>query len=1177
MTTGQVLFLNQSKPSNHWIRKDDWRLSNIQADRLESRLWDRPFVTAVARIFQRLRDRPFVSVQELNARIPGGAGADLNSLVNGWVQAYQTGGYNATNPLPTDFEAMNSGQLKWIANKVHARLVFAKYEDAVPAWLVQNPATDTQLVNLGQLKTVFYFDLTAPTGQLPEWWQKFYFNGQTGIDPNGDADGDGSTHLQEFQNGTNPQVPNIPVPNIPVDSDSDGLPDAEDADPNDSVVDWAPAAEATYAVIEMEQVNFAGYPFPAQLNPLNYWTHTRASIGKGGTVLWQYPVKSTNAAEDEWNDRYRVWKNGAWSADITNQSTEFTSFSMSTLYPSTIDTWNPSITTQVNVTVDCVASIPHAVCGDLILGLGDYGGSQGRLPVCYTDSDANPPTAETRNDGYASTGAVHVATLWTLGAESITAYPIDPPSRYKFMSLYYFGSSAPLMGIMNYRPVASPGGALAILGTQTTAGVGLWKIWDAPDNVGSQVPGQGSSTVINAGAWPHDDLLLIRAIEDGGVAVGERYSVEVSGGLRHQVVNDHGSESVLPGSEGLTHSALAICRVPTGVSGQSRLVAAGTDLWVQKNGQWSTAAYKPSANTIIAVSKNGVLLGTQAIWRNGKEISLDSLVANQKVSGPYSSARYTNLLGYAMNGEGAIVALADDALHPGSGKKTLLTLLPVDLISDLNNDGQITAADNPLRDAAMASGATDEIKDKGTEYILQDDVMSNGAWDNQDQNGNICFDWPQYGNLDRAPASGEMDDDAIAIEVKAPSFGVAWFTHEAIGSLSFFREKECLNAIAINLEQPFDLSTQLPERLWIKFRPTVSIVGTVKGKLTFHIGKSTSEEWGKIDLPLTLVPDFGCEKFFEAARNYMFERNTKVFIWDYKMPDRLNPLQIFRLCVMREEATTAKGYDAYANNKKGIGAVALAAGVNQPTVMVNGNQCFFRAGYDEIIEPDLAWDLAHMLNQIADGCHGRIIIAGATTGISLDNFDNTTKPARGSDLAGPDPIPVGTIAGNDGILGTADDILNPMAGNPGGKFFSLSGTTWNFAAGQATGTDAVGGLSSNYASSVRSDLPHQMVGRAPCGEQGKGCVFTATQIYGVGQALAFAAAAKKSGNQMLNASTDVLAQQLFILDSGDGSLALEHIDPVGNIRKAYIGRKSAIGFPYYVNNYVQFWATKPRP
>jgi hypothetical protein len=565
----------------------------------------------------------------------------------------------------------------------------------------------------------------------------------------------------------------------------------------------------------------------------------------------------------------------------------------------------------------------------------------------------------------------------------------------------------------------------------------------------------------------------------------------------------------------------------------------------------------------IFAGDGSAITGDHQLWRNRK------LTPMRNLCEPYGNLLDAgwDLRPLESNKHGAYLLVATGP----NGEQENKLLLPVDLISDLNNDGQITAADNSFRDAALKSGATPEQIAKGTEYILQDDVMSNGAWDNQDQDGNICFDWPQYGNLDRAPAAGEMDDDAIAIEVKAPSFGVAWFTHEAIGSLSFFREKECLNGVAIDLEQPFDLSTQLPERLWIKFRPTVSTVDTIKGKLTFHIGKSPSEEWGKIDLPFTLVPDFGCENFFEAARNYIFERNTQVFLWDYKMPDRFTPAQIFRLCVMREEGTTARGYDAYANNKKGIGAVALAAGFNQPTVMINGNQCFFQAGYEEGVNLDLIW----MVNQIADRCHGRVIIAGATASISSDNFDNNTQPAPGSDLAGPDPV--GNFAGIDGIHGTADDIPNPRAANPGGKFFSLSDTTWNFAAGQATGTDAIGGLSSNYASSIRSDKAHQMIGRIPCVEQGKGCVFTATQIYGVGQAPAFAAAAKRSGNKMLSPSTDVLAQELLILDSGGGSLALQHIDPVGNLRKAYIGRKSATGFPYYVNNYIQFWATKPRP
>ncbi len=159
------------------------------------------------------------AVEELNARIPGGAGPELNSLVDGWVQEYQLGNHSAQNPLPADFHAMTAGQLKWIANQITARLIHARYMDDPPAWLAITP-DDIELANLGQLKTVFDFDLTAPPGQLPEWWQKFYFNGQTGIDPEADPNGNGISNLDEYLNGTDPGNPDINM-----DSDGDGMPD----------------------------------------------------------------------------------------------------------------------------------------------------------------------------------------------------------------------------------------------------------------------------------------------------------------------------------------------------------------------------------------------------------------------------------------------------------------------------------------------------------------------------------------------------------------------------------------------------------------------------------------------------------------------------------------------------------------------------------------------------------------------------------------------------------------------------------------------------------------------------------------------------------------------------------------------------------------------------------------
>jgi len=135
------------------------------------------------------------AVDELNATIPGGAGPELDNLIATWV---------AGHPDPKDTQAMAIGQLKWIASKIHDRLVFAKYSSSLPAWLTQVPATDKQAANLGQLKTVFNFDLSAPPGELPVWWRKFHFNGQTTIDPSYDADGDGLTNLQEYQARTKP-------------------------------------------------------------------------------------------------------------------------------------------------------------------------------------------------------------------------------------------------------------------------------------------------------------------------------------------------------------------------------------------------------------------------------------------------------------------------------------------------------------------------------------------------------------------------------------------------------------------------------------------------------------------------------------------------------------------------------------------------------------------------------------------------------------------------------------------------------------------------------------------------------------------------------------------------------------------------------------------------------------
>lgn len=100
------------------------------------------------------------AVKELNNYLPGGAGSQLNDMVTGWKSDYTSNGYNAGNIKPSDYAAVNVGQLKYIGNKVWDRLVAGGYVTSKPAWMAVNAEMDNHLANIGQLKTMFDFDLS---------------------------------------------------------------------------------------------------------------------------------------------------------------------------------------------------------------------------------------------------------------------------------------------------------------------------------------------------------------------------------------------------------------------------------------------------------------------------------------------------------------------------------------------------------------------------------------------------------------------------------------------------------------------------------------------------------------------------------------------------------------------------------------------------------------------------------------------------------------------------------------------------------------------------------------------------------------------------------------------------------------------------------------------------------
>ena len=99
--------------------------------------------------------------EELNAKLPGGAGPSLTVLYNS-LQASPAGNFNA----------VNNGQLKNLSQPFYDRLIETCYTSSYP-WTANSDArSDFAMANIGQAKSLFSFDLTAPAGQLPAWWKK---------------------------------------------------------------------------------------------------------------------------------------------------------------------------------------------------------------------------------------------------------------------------------------------------------------------------------------------------------------------------------------------------------------------------------------------------------------------------------------------------------------------------------------------------------------------------------------------------------------------------------------------------------------------------------------------------------------------------------------------------------------------------------------------------------------------------------------------------------------------------------------------------------------------------------------------------------------------------------------------------------------------------------------------
>ncbi|MEI6607429.1 MAG: hypothetical protein WCP35_19130, partial [Verrucomicrobiota bacterium] len=458
---------------------------------------------------------------------------------------------------------------------------------------------------------------------LPDGWERAH-----GLDPNDSADaanlfpGSGLTNIQAFIAGVQANSNATPA-----NKDGDCAEDVVDADPDDKYVDWGPAAEASYAIIELEQESYGVW----SPNSVETKVTRKASIGRNGLILYDVSISHKEPEDDHFtivsSRTTRVWKDGTWSTDLSEQITPIHDLSGKKHRFSDL-----------------------LVCGDHVVGT-----------VYYSNDTSvyDPKTGGTR---------------WNLEPSNGTSTRIYSPDDV--------GGSGNSVEGFNDRVATSPGGAMALVsGSNFNAGIAKWRAWFpvGGNATPAYIPGAGTSSI----QIPYEGN-TVQAIEDSGSMVVKKSEATI--------LSEGGAEVTLPAD---AHAAWyhCICKVAKGDAGDSRLVVGATKidtngpdyengstgLWIKNGAQVNAAQHTPTIGRVKAIAKNGVILGKGAIWRNGQSIALDTLVEHQKVSGPTSAARYTNLEGLAMNGEGAIVATADDPLNSGDGHKTLILLLPVEL------------------------------------------------------------------------------------------------------------------------------------------------------------------------------------------------------------------------------------------------------------------------------------------------------------------------------------------------------------------------------------------------------------------------------------------------------------------------------------------------------------------
>ena len=278
-----------------------------------------------------------------------------------------------------------------------------------------------------------------------------------------------------------------------------------------------------------------------------------------------------------------------------------------------------------------------------------------------------------------------------------------------------------------------------------------------------------------------------------------------------------------------------------------------------------------------------------------------------------------------------------DRVRWGRDPHTCDMLLPVELITDLNNDGEISNSDTALQNKPYEQGATQEDIDKGTEFLFANDDVSNGLWDKEDGD---------------APGSAAEDDDVEELKIRiSATFGDAWLEHPAIDEMTFYETRECTTEVDIKASSPHSLSTSgaIHSPIYIRVDGDPEFPEEdpqISGDLILKYRPSaTGQVVDAAKLKLTIVEGIGATKHHLAAIDYIGEQNTTHFTDTVTYSRTGFDPEVPYVCML-EDRTELRGINAALGPHTTIHSLVGASAWSDMTALLNGNFAHLPSGAD---------------------------------------------------------------------------------------------------------------------------------------------------------------------------------------------------------------------------------------